>query len=99
MVTFTEITDKTVQASYEKVDIEGYNVAGSVTYDKANQVVNANGEIKEVATNKFVANFNTYGTGEDARINLTNCLAGMMGAAVTIAETTLADLAKNYPEE
>lgn len=98
MVTITEITSKTIQVNYKKEDIEGYAIAGSATYDKNDAVVNADGAIVEVATNLHVANFNTYGTGEDARINLTNCLAGMMGEAVEIAETTLADLAKTRPE-
>ena len=99
MVTFTEITNKTVQVNYEKVDIEGYVVRGSTTYDKNNKVISADGEIKAVDTNKHIANYNTYGTGADARINLTNCIADKMAVAVTIAEETLADLAISYPEE
>lgn len=99
MVTFTEITSKSVRATYEKTDIEGYKIFGSVSYDKESKITDADGEIREVATQKLLTNFNTYGTGDDARINLTNCLAGKMSEAVAIAEATLADLAATYPEE
>ena len=98
MVTITEITSKSVQVKYEKADLEDYVVKGTATYDKDNNVVNADGAIVEVVTNRHVANYNTYGTGEDARINLTNCIADMMLDAVRVAEATLLDLSKTKPE-
>lgn len=98
MVNFTEITSKTVRANYEYDGVEGYMVVGSASYDKDDKIIDADGMIKEVDTERIIANFNTYGVGEDARINLTNCLAGKMGLAVTIAEGTLAELAASYPE-
>lgn len=98
MVKFTEITSKTVRANYEYDEVEGYMVVGSASYDKDDKIIDADGQIKEVDTERIIANFNTYGSGEDARINLTNCLAGKMGLAVTIAEGTLAELAASYPE-
>ena len=99
MVKFTEITSKTVRANYEYDHADGYKVTGSAAYDKNDKIIDADGQIKEVDTERIIANFNTYGTGEDARINLTNCLAGKMSLAVTIAEQTLASLAASYPEE
>lgn len=99
MVNFTEITNKTVQVNYEKTDLEGYKVVGTASYNKDNEVLNADGEIREVSSNRHIANYNTYGTGADARINLTNCVANMMAKAVTIAEATLLDLSESNPEE
>lgn len=98
MVKFTEITSKTVRANYEYEHADGYKVIGSAAYDKNDKIIDADGQIKEIDTERIIANFNTYGTGEDARINLTNCLAGKMGLAVTIAETVLTELAATNPE-
>lgn len=99
MVTFTEITSKSIRANYVKEDYEGYVITGSVSYNKDAQITDADGEIKEIDTNVHVANYNTYGIGDDARINLTNCLADKMSIAVSIAASTLSDLAESYPEE
>jgi hypothetical protein len=98
MIVFGEITSKSLRVNYTKDDIEGYKVVGSVNYNKENKLADANGEIRDMEE-KRIANFNVYGEGEYARINLTDCLAGRMGDAVAVAETTLADLAASYPEE
>lgn len=98
MVIFGTITTKTVRVAYTKEDLDGYKVSGSATYNKEDNLTDANGEIRN-AENENVANFNSYGTGENARINLTDCIAGKMGEAVAVAEATLADLASQYPEE
>ena len=98
MVTFGEITSKSLRVNYTKEDMEGYKVVGSANYNKENKLTDANGEIRDVEE-KRIANFNVYGEGEYARVNLTDCLAGMMSEAVEVAEATLADLAATYPEE
>lgn len=98
MVRFEEITEKTLRANYVKEDMEGYKVVGNATYNKEKKLNNAYGDIRD-AEDKHIANFNAYGEGENARISLTDCLAGMMGEAVGVAEVTLKDLAGAYPQE
>ena len=98
MVTFGEITNKTIRVNYVKDDIEGYKVVGSASYNKEKKLTDASGDIRD-AEGKHIANFNVYNAGENARVNLTDCLAGMMSEAVEVAEATLADLAAQYPEE
>ena len=98
MIVFGEITSKSLRVNYTKDDIEGYKVVGRVNYNKENKLTDANGEIRDMEE-KRIANFNVYGEGEYARVNLTDCLAGMMSEAVEVAEATLADLAATYPEE
>lgn len=98
MVVFGEITSKSLRVNYTKEDIEGYKVVGNANYNKEQKLNDANGDIRD-AEDKHIANFNVYGEGEYARVNLTDCLAGMMGEAVDVAEATLADLASSHPEE
>lgn len=98
MVTFGEITQKNLRVNYVKEDIEGYKVAGNANYNKENKLTDAYGDIRN-AEDMHIANFNVYGEGENARVNLNDCLAGMMSEAVEVAEATLADLAATYPEE
>ena len=98
MVTFGEITSKSLRVNYTKADLAGYAVVGSANYNKENKLTDANGDIRD-NEGKHIANFNAYGSGETARVNLTDCLAGMMSEAVEVAEATLADLAASYPEE
>lgn len=98
MVVFGEITSKSLRVNYTKEDIEGYKVVGNANYNKEQKLTDANGDIRD-AEDKHIANFNVYGEGEYARVNLTDCLAGMMGEAVDVAEATLADLASSHPEE
>ena len=99
MITFGEITNKTVRVNYSKVDYTGYVVEGIATYNKENKLTDASGSIREAESKTLVANFNIYGSGESTRINLTDCIAGQMALAVEIAEATLADLSVSYPEE
>ena len=98
MVTFTEITQRNTRVNYIKDDLSGYKVIGSANYNKENKLTDANGDIRD-AEDRHIANFNVYGEGELARVNLTDCLAGMMSEAVEVAEATLADLAGTYPQE
>ena len=98
MVVFGEITSKSLRVNYTKEDIEGYKVVGNANYNKEEKLTDANGDIRD-AEDKHIANFNVYGEGEYARVNLTDCLAGMMGEAVEVAEATLADLASSHPKE
>lgn len=97
MVKFGEITNKTLSVNFIKDDVADYKVVGNATYNKG-KLSNASGEIRS-ASDEHVANFNTYGEGEFARINLTDCVAGKMADAAGLAEVTLADLAMQYPEE
>lgn len=97
MVQFGTITQKTIRVEYTKDDVQGYVVSGSATYNKDNKLSDANGDIRN-AEGKQIANFNTFGKDESTRINLTDCLAGMMSQAVVAAEATLADLAQSYPK-
>lgn len=98
MVTFGEITARNTRVNYTKEDMEGYKVVGSANYNKENKLTDANGDIRD-AEGKHIANFNIYGEDGDTRVNLTDCLAGMMSEAVEVAEATLADLAGTYPQE
>ena len=98
MVTFGEITQRNTRVNYTKEDMEGYKVVGSANYNKENKLTDANGDIRN-AEDRHIANFNIYGEGEYTRVNLTDCLAGMMSEAVEVAEATLADLAGTYPQE
>ena len=98
MVTFGTITHRDIRVNYTKDDMPGYKVVGSANYNKENKLTDANGDIRDVE-GKHIANFNIYGEGGDTRVNLTDCLAGMMSEAVTVAEATLADLAGTYPQE
>lgn len=98
MVTFGEITQRNTRVNYTKEDMEGYKVVGSANYNKENKLTDANGDIRD-AEDRHIANFNIYGEGEYTRVNLTDCLAGMMSEAVEVAEATLADLAGAYPQE
>ena len=98
MVTFGEITQRNTRVNYTKDDMEGYKVVGSANYNKENKLTDANGDIRD-AEDMHIANFNIYGEGEYTRVNLTDCLAGMMSEAVEVAEATLADLAGTYPQE
>ena len=97
MVTFKETISRTIVKAFEKDDIEGYKVVGNATYNKNNKLADANGSVRE--GDSIISNFNIYGEGENTRINLTDCLAGRMSDAVSIAKATLADLAASYPEE
>lgn len=98
MVTFGEITQKNLRVNYVKEDMEGYKVVGNANYNKENKLTDAYGDIRDLE-DMHIANFNVYGEGENARVNLNDCLAGMMGEAVMVAEATLADLAATYPQE
>ena len=97
MVTFGKITNKTLSVNYTKDDIPDRVVAGEATYDKDNKLSHATGEIRD-GEGKHIANFNTYGEGEFARINLTDCVTSKMADAAGLAEAALADLAAQYPE-
>ena len=98
MVTFGEITQRNTRANYIKDDLSGYKVIGNANYNLQNKLTDANGDIRD-KEDKHIANFNVYGEGEYARVNLTDCIAGRMGEAVEVAEATLADLAATYPQE
>ena len=95
MVTFGDI--ETLRVKYTE-ETEGHKVAGTVTYNGQKKITEANGHITD-AEDKHIANFNIYGEGEYTRVNLTDCIAGKMSEAVAVAESTLADLASQYPEE
>lgn len=96
MVTFGEITQKNIRVNYTKEDLTGYKVVGSANYNKENKLTDAHGDIRD-SEDRHIANFNIYGEGEYTRVNLTDCLAGMMSEAVEVSEATLADLASQYP--
>lgn len=98
MVTFGEITQRNTRVNYTKEDMEGYKVVGSANYNKENRLTDASGSIRD-AENLYIANFNIYGQGEDARVNLTECKPELMNEAIAVAQATLADLASQYPEE
>lgn len=98
MVTFGEITQRNTRVNYTKEDMEGYKVVGGANYNKENKLTDAYGDIRN-AEDMHIANFSVYGEGENARVSLNDCLAGMMSEAVMVAEATLADLAAQYPEE
>ena len=98
MVTFGEITRRDTRVNYTKDDLAGFKVVGSANYNKENKLTDASGDIRD-NEDKHIANFNVYGEGEFARINLTDCLPNRMGEAVEVAEVTLSDLSSTYPQE
>ena len=96
MVQFGNITSKTIRVNYTKMDIEGYKVTGSVTYNKDNELTEANGNIVE-AEGKNISSFKIYSMGEDMKIDL-SCSAKLTDVVNDIAKATLADLANGYTE-
>ena len=98
MITFGEISSKTLVAPYIKEDYVGYLVEGTATYNKENVLTSANGTITDAKTQRHLANFNVYGEGEDMRISM-DCKAAIMGEMYTTASATLADLMATYPQE
>lgn len=96
MVQFGNITSKTIRVNYTKMDIEGYKVDGSATYDKDNKLTEANGNIVDVEK-KNIGSFNIFGMGDDMRINL-SCSAKLTDVVNDIAKATLADLGEGYVE-
>ena len=95
MVQFGDITSKTIRVDYTKMDIEGYKITGSATYNKENQLTEANGSIADEERN--IGSFNIYNIGGDTRINL-SCSAKLTDVVNDIAKATLADLANGYAE-
>ena len=98
MVTFTETTQRNTRAIYIKDDLSGYKGIVNANYNLQNKLTDANRDIR-YKEDKDIANFNVYGEGEYARVNLTDCIAGRMSEAVEVAEAALADLAATYPQE
>ena len=98
MVRFEEITSKDIRVPYTKDDIEGIIVKGSVAYDKEENVTSASGSINDVEGG-YIADFSSYGVGENVRINLANCIPAKLGEASMVAQATIADLNNQYPEE
>lgn len=96
MVTFGDITSKTIRVDYTKTDLDGYVVKGNATYNKEHKLTDANGNITD-AEGKNIGSFNIYGTAEDMRITL-NCPAKMTDEVNAIAKATLADLGEGNTE-
>lgn len=97
MVTFNETISRTLVKAFDKMDVEGYKVAGNATYNKENKLTDANGTIRD-AQDKFIANFRLSNNAE-MKFDLTNCNPEYIGKAAEIAQETLADLTANYPQE
>lgn len=98
MIKFGTITNKTLSVNFTKESAEGYKVAGNATYDKDNRPNSVTGTITD-ADGRQVACFHTYGEGEYARVNLTDCMTDRMAEAAAVANETLEDLAKGYQED
>ena len=98
MITFGELTSKAVRVEYTMSGTEGYRVTGNACYDKENKLIDASGSII-TKDNVHVANFNIYGEGEFARMNLTDCIPSMLVIATEVAQDTLAGLTSTYPNE
>lgn len=98
MVTFGTITEKNLRVNYVKEDIEGYKVVGNASYNKENVLTDAYGNIRDTE-DKHIANFNVYGTDENARVSINDCIPVKMSEAVEVATATLKDLTADYPKE
>jgi hypothetical protein len=96
MVTFGDITSKTIRVNYTKTDLEGFVVKGSASYNKENKLIDANGNITDT-DEKNIGSFNIYGNEEDMRITL-NCPAKLTDEVNAVAKAALADLANGYTE-
>lgn len=98
MVQFEEITQRDTRVNFSKNDMEGYKVAGNAMYNKEDQLVNANGEIRDM-NDAYIARFTIYGEGVNARISITDSLSEMLSEAAWVAQATLSDLNSTYPNE
>ena len=96
MVQLEEIIQRDTRVNFSKNDMEGYKVAGNAMYNKEDQLVNANGEIRDM-NDGYIARFTIYGEGVNARISLSDSLPEMLSEAVWVAQTTLSDLNAIHP--
>lgn len=96
MVTFGEITRRDLGINYTKEDISGYKVAGSVSYNKDNEVISAEGRIL-TTDDVHLGSFNVHGTGDAANISC-NCPLKHFAEVQGVAAKTYADLAKSTPK-
>lgn len=96
MVQLEEIIQRDTRVNFSKNDMEGYKVAGNAMYNKEDQLVNANGEIRDM-NDAYIARFTIYGEGVNARISLSDSLPEMLSEAVWVAQTTLSDLNAIHP--
>lgn len=96
MVQLEEIIQRDTRVNFSKNDMEGYKVAGNAMYNKEDQLVNANGEIRDMH-DAYIAHFTIYGEGVNARISLTDSLPEMLSEAVWVAQATLSDLNAIHP--
>ena len=96
MVHLEEIIQRDTRVNFSKNDMEGYKVAGNAMYNKEDQLVNANGEIRDM-NDAYIARFTIYGEGVNARISLSDSLPEMLSEAVWVAQTTLSDLNAIHP--
>lgn len=97
MVTFGEITRRDLGVNYTKEDISGYKVAGSVSYNKDNEVTSADGRIY-TTEDVLLGSFNLYGVGDAANISY-NCPLKHAAEVQSVAAKTYADLVKSAPKQ
>lgn len=98
MITFGEITEKTVRVKYYKSDIEGYSVEGYASYNKENKLNDASGSVRS-SDMMTSCDFNIYRNGDDNyRMNINNINAGSGVEMNNIVESVLAELKATYPQ-
>lgn len=113
MVTFEEITSKTLRVNYKKDDIEGYLVKGAVTYNLEDKPTEFNGAVysltkvtytdeagKEQTKNAetHIGTFRSAPSKNEKTCLNVECEIDKIDEVNAIAKATLADLANGYTE-
>ena len=97
MITFAKISSKTIRAPYT-IEIDGFKVAGTATYNKENRLTDAYGTIT-TSDGKSIGSFNIHGVEGEKRININDCPSDMMNEAAEVTQKVLAALSSTYPQE
>lgn len=89
MIELGAIQSQSTTYSFTKNDFSDLEITGFVTFDKDNNITNANGNISK-GTNR-IADFNIWGN-IDLRFNINNCAEGMLIEASEALNATVNDL-------
>lgn len=93
MVTFNETIVRSLTKSFEKNDIEGMVVRGNATYNKENNLTDANASV--YSEDFFIGRM--YFGGESVRIE--DCKMENLARMAEVVDATIADLKSSYPAE
>ena len=92
MVIFTDTVVRNLTKSFEKNDIEGMVVKGNATYDKDNNLTDANASVYEGEV--FIGRMYYYGN-----VRIEDCKTEDLVRVVDVVNATIADLKASTPME